>query len=197
MNLPNRISLLRLVLIPIIVLLWELPYTQLGIAMPTIVVGMLTISMKNLLVLILFVIASITDFFDGHIARSRNQVTSFGSFIDPIADKCLTTTLFILFAAQRIIPAVPVLIMIWRDIVVDGIRMVASNNGKVVSAGGLGKLKTVAQMIAIILILLDNFPFAMIDLPVATFMLWFAMCVSVASGVYYFKQSRDEIIKTK
>lgn len=152
--------------------------------------------MTALLVLILFAIASFTDYLDGHIARKHNLITSFGKFIDPIADKLLVNTMFILFAVDGVVPAVFVLIMIWRDMIVDGLRMNASAKGKVVAAGMMGKAKTVLQMFAIIFLLLNNLPFAFVSLPVADILFYAAVAVSVASGAEYFLKLKDIVMET-
>ena len=152
--------------------------------------------MTALLVLILFAIASLTDYLDGYIARKHNLITSFGKFIDPIADKLLVNTMFILFAVDGVVPAVFVLIMIWRDMIVDGLRMNASAKGKVVAAGMMGKAKTVLQMFAIIFLLLNNLPFAFVSLPVADILFYAAVAVSVASGAEYFLKLKDIVMET-
>ena len=197
MNLPNKLSLFRLILIPITVGFWLFPYAQFGIEVKSITIGIVSISVTNLIVLVLFAIASFTDFLDGFLARRNNQVTSFGAFIDPIADKALTTTLFILLTQSRIIPVLPVLIMVWRDIIVDGIRMIAAQKGKVMSAGILGKLKTVSQMLCIIFTLLNNFPFEIAHIPFSTFLLWFSTVISILGGVDYFNHAKDIILESK
>ncbi|SJZ78837.1 CDP-diacylglycerol--glycerol-3-phosphate 3-phosphatidyltransferase [Anaerorhabdus furcosa] len=197
MNLPNRLTVIRILLIPIIVLIWIFPYAQFNIVLPTFYVGQVSISLVNIICLVIFAAASFTDYLDGAIARKRNLVTTFGKFADPIADKLLVTTMFILFAAQGIIPVIPVLIMVIRDTIVDGCRMIASQNGVVVAAGYLGKVKTVLQMVSIILILLNNIPFEMYRLPISDFVLWFAAFVSLASGVSYFNQMKEYIFESK
>lgn len=197
MNLPNKLSIFRLFLIPITVAVWLFPYAQFGIEIKMINLSFVTIPVTNLVVLILFAIASFTDFLDGFIARKNNQVTTFGAFIDPIADKALTTTLFVLLVESKIIPSLPVLIMLWRDIIVDGIRMIAAQKGKVMSAGILGKIKTVSQMFCIIFTLMNNFPFELVHIPFATFLLWFSAIVSVLGGVDYFRQAKDIIMESK
>ncbi|MBQ6655479.1 MAG: CDP-diacylglycerol--glycerol-3-phosphate 3-phosphatidyltransferase [Erysipelotrichaceae bacterium] len=197
MNLPNKLTLFRLILIPIIVLVWVLPYAQLGIEMPSYHFGYLTISLKNIIVLILFILGSVSDFLDGFLARMNNQVTTFGKFADPIADKCLTTTMFILFASENLISAVPVLIMVWRDIVVDGIRLIASSRNVVMSAKMLGKIKTVSQMLCIIVILMNNIPFQYLNIPMADILLWFSTLISIASGVSYYNQGKTYIWESK
>ena len=197
MNLPNRLTIIRIIMIPVIVLIYLFPYAQFGINVQSFDVGFVSISLVNIIVLGLFILTSFTDFLDGYIARSQNMITTFGKFADPIADKLLVNTMCILFAAQGVIPVVPVLIMIARDTIVDGCRMIASSNGTVVAAGYLGKVKTVSQMLAIILILLNNLPFELYRFPVSDLVLWFAAIVSFVSGVSYFNQMKEYIFESK
>ena len=197
MNLPNRLTIFRIILVPVVVLVYIFPYAQFGINVQSFDVGFVSISLVNIIVLGLFILTSFTDFLDGYIARSQNMITTFGKFADPIADKLLVNTMFILFAAQGVIPVVPVLIMIARDTIVDGCRMIASSNGTVVAAGYLGKVKTVSQMLAIILILLNNLPFELYRFPVSDLVLWFAAIVSFVSGVSYFNQMKEYIFESK
>lgn len=197
MNLPNRLTIFRIILVPVVVLIYIFPYAQVGIEPFEFIIQGYHLSVINLICLGIYVVAAFTDFLDGHIARSRNMQTTFGKFADPIADKMLTTTMFLLFISRGIIPVVPVIIMVCRDIIVDGCRMIAASNGKVVSAQMLGKLKTVLQMITIPLILLNNLPFAIWNLPVSTIMLWFSAFVSLASGVSYFNQLKGDIFESK
>jgi CDP-diacylglycerol---glycerol-3-phosphate 3-phosphatidyltransferase len=197
MNLPNRLSIARIITVPLIVLVMLFPYAQFDIALPVFHVYHVGIDLKSIVVLALFIFGSITDWMDGYIARHYNLITTFGKFIDPLADKMLTTTMFILFATTGTIPVVPVLIMIWRDLLVDGIRMMASNAGIVMAAGILGKLKTVIQMLAIVVIAANNLPFELWGWPVHIFLLWLAMFVSVMSGVSYFVQAKDILLASK
>lgn len=197
MNLPNRLTVMRIMMIPVIILIAIFPYSQFGIEIPMLQFGFVTLSAVNIVMLVLFCIASFTDFLDGYLARKNNLVTTFGKFADPIADKLLVTTMYVLFAAQGTIPVVPVLIMVARDTIVDGIRMIASSNGVVMAAGYLGKLKTVVQMLSIITILLNNLPFELYRLPVSDFLLWFAAFTSLASGISYFNQMREYIFESK
>ncbi|MBR2825095.1 MAG: CDP-diacylglycerol--glycerol-3-phosphate 3-phosphatidyltransferase [Solobacterium sp.] len=197
MNLPNRLTVFRIILVPIIVLFYIFPYAQFGWEMKTFMVGNNTISIVNLICLGIYLLAAFTDYLDGVIARKRNMMTTFGKFADPIADKMLTTTMFILFVSRSIIPVVPVIIMVCRDIIVDGCRMVAASNGKVVSAQLLGKLKTVLQMLTVALVLLNNLPFELWGLPVTNIMLWFSAFVSLFSGISYFSQLKDDIFESK
>lgn len=197
MNLPNKLSIFRIALVPIILLIYIFPYAQVGIVIPEYTFDFVTLRLTNVIVLLLFAIASFTDFLDGYIARKNDMVTSFGKFIDPIADKLLVNTMFILFAVKGITPVVPIILMIWRDMIVDGLRMNASSKGIVVAAGYLGKIKTVVQMFTIVLILLNNLPFELWRLPVSEIMLWFSALVSVISGFSYFMQLKDVILETK
>lgn len=197
MNLPNRLTVMRIIMIPVIILIAIFPYSQFGIEIPVLQFGFVTLSAVNIVMLVLFCVASFTDFLDGYLARKNNLVTTFGKFADPIADTLLVTTMYILFAAQGTIPVVPVLIMVARDTIVDGIRMIASSSGVVMAAGYLGKLKTVVQMLSIITILLNNLPFELYRLPVSDFLLWFAAFTSLASGISYFNQMKEYIFESK
>lgn len=197
MNLPNRLTLFRIILIPLMVLVYLFPYAQFGIELQTFSFGAVRLSAVNVICLGIYLVAALTDYLDGQIARSRNLQTTFGKFADPIADKMLTSTMFILFASRGIISAVPVIIMVCRDIVVDGCRMIAAANGKVVPAQTLGKVKTFSQMITIALILVNNLPFELWQLPISDVLLWFSAFVSFASGVSYFNQLKEDIFESK
>lgn len=197
MNVPNKLTLLRIALVPLIALIYIFPYAQFQIVIPEFQIGFVSLRLTNIIVLVLFALASFTDFLDGYLARKNNLVTSLGKFMDPIADKLLVNTMLILFAASSIMPVVPVLIMIWRDVIVDGLRMNASSKGVVVAAGMLGKIKTVTQMTAILLFLLNNLPFELMRFPLADFFLWLATIVSVISGISYFMQLKDIILESK
>ena len=197
MNLPNRLTMFRMVLIPVIILVYLFPYASAGIVMPVYNIGGISLPLVKLIALVIYIVAAVTDALDGHIARSRNMITTFGKFADPIADKLLTTTMFLLFVSRGIIPVVPVIIMIARDTVVDGCRMMAAANGKVVAAHMMGKLKTVFQMITVALVLLNNLPFELLRLPVSEIMLWLSAFVSFVSGVQYFYSLKDDILESK
>lgn len=196
MNLPNKLTLFRIFLVPLIILVWLFPYNQFGISLPIINIGPISLPLLNIIVLILFIIASFTDMLDGMIARKNNLITTFGKFADPIADKLLVNSVLIVMCYKHMVPVVPVILMLARDIIVDGCRMMASNNGVVVAAGILGKLKTVLQIITICLTLLNNLPFELISLPVSTLMIWFTAFVSLAGGYSYFMQLKQYIFES-
>ena len=197
MNTPNKLSIFRISLVPLIVLTLIFPYAHFNIAMPTYEVNNVFIPLKNLLALLLFGIASFTDFLDGYLARKNNQITTFGKFLDPIADKILVNTLFMLLAFQGVVPIVAVLLMIWRDTMVDGIRMMASAKGQTISAGILGKIKTVVQILTIVLLLANNIPFEFWRLPVADLLVWFSTFISLLSGYAYFIGAKEIIFESK
>jgi CDP-diacylglycerol--glycerol-3-phosphate 3-phosphatidyltransferase len=196
MNLPNKLTILRILLVPVIVLIWIFPYAQFGIDLGFIQFGYVKLPILNIITLVLFSFASFTDFLDGYIARSKHLVTTFGKFADPIADKLLVNTMLIIFASSNLLPVVPVVLMLGRDTIVDGCRMIASKNGVVVAAGYLGKVKTVAQMITIIFVLLFNLPFELYGIPFTDIILWFATFVSIASGTSYFMQLKEYIFES-
>lgn len=196
MNLANKLTLFRIFLIPLLILVWMFPYGYFDIHFYEFEIGVFSLSSLNLIILIIFLIASITDFLDGYIARKYNLITTFGKFADPIADKLLVNTIYILMLAKNMIPAIPIILMLSRDMVVDGCRMIASKNGIVVAADNLGKIKTVLQMISIVLILLNNIPFNFYDLRVDIFLLWLATFISFFSGLRYFMQMKEFIFES-
>lgn len=191
MNLPNKLTLARIIMVPVAAACYLLIPNDAGMLIPSVGFGI-----RNLIVLILFALASYTDYLDGHLARKNHLITSFGKFADPIADKLLVNTLLILLVFSHEASVVAVLLMSARDLIVDGLRMSAANSGEVVSAGMAGKIKTVMQMIAIILLLLKNWPFALIGLPVADICLWIACAASLYSGWLYFKQLKKYVFES-
>ena len=196
MNLPNKLTLFRIFLVPVLCLVWLFPYEEAGIEIGYFTIGNITLSYLNLIVLGIFALASITDYLDGNIARKKNMVTTFRKFADPIADKLLVNMMLLIMSYKHMIPLVCCIMMILRDIVVDGCRMIAAQKGVVVSAGILGKLKTALQMVTIIIILLNNLPFELWYLPVDEILIWFTSFISVAGGYSYFMQVRDYIFES-
>ena len=196
MNLPNKLTLFRIVLVPVLCLVWLFPYDQFGFAFDSLTIGGISVSYLNLIVLAIFAVASFTDYLDGNIARKNNIVTTFGKFADPIADKLLVNMMLIIMAYKHMIPLVCCIVMVLRDIIVDGCRMIAAQKGIVVSAGMLGKLKTVLQMITIVLILFNNIPFEIWNIPVDEILIWFTTFISVAGGYSYFMQVKEYIFES-
>lgn len=191
MNLPNKLTILRILLVPVVVAVY--------ICMdPNYMVFDTTsgLALRDVLAFAIFAIASITDFLDGTIARKHNWITSFGKFADPIADKMLVNTVLILMVYFHQANVIAVLLMIARDLIVDGLRMSAATSGEVVSAGIFGKLKTVLQMFALVFLLLRNWPFVYIGLPIDQILLWAATITSLYSGWIYFKQLKKYVLET-
>lgn len=191
MNLPNKLTMLRIIMVPVVVLIYLLIPQDFCVLSQT-----NGLALRDILAFLVFAAASFTDMLDGQIARKQHLITSFGKFADPIADKMLVNTLLILLVYTHQANVVAVLLMIARDLVVDGLRMLASQHGKVVSAGFFGKLKTVLQMFAIVFLLLKNWPFVYVGLPVDQILLWAATLASLWSGFVYFVQLKDYVLES-
>ena len=172
MNWPNRLSILRVLCIPVIVLLLYLsaPWCRWT-------------------ALLFFALASFTDFLDGHLARKNHWVTTFGKFIDPVADKLLVLSTLIMLSYLRLVPAWMVILILARELSVDGLRMIAVSNGKVIAAGPLGKIKTASQMILILAILLLRQP--LFSSPWGIIAGVWICLITLGSGVDYFIRNRD------
>ena len=191
MNLPNKITLFRMFLIPIIVIIDLIPGLK-----DIEFFGYLTLA--NVIMVGIFLIGALSDFFDGYLARKHNLVTSFGKFMDPLADKLLVFTVLILLLRQNnvLVPWV-VIVMLAREFVVSGLRMLAAEKGKVIAAGMLGKIKTNIQFLLIILLLL--FGETNIHLVwIVNYIVMFAAVVSTLwSGIDYVVKGKDIIFETK
>lgn len=196
MNLPNKLTLIRLCCVPVFVALYLFPYNALGITIPVYSLLNTSLSLVDIILFVIFVLASITDFLDGYIARKYNLVTTFGKFVDPIADKLIVNCTILLLASDSRISIIIPIIMISRDTIVDAIRLIAAQKNIVLAASYLGKLKTVTQMIAIILMLLNNMIFESFGIPMASIMMWIATLISLISGADYFMKNRHFILES-
>ena len=141
----------------------------------------------DLIAVTIFSIASLTDAIDGYIARKNHQITNFGKFLDPLADKILVIAVLITMVELQLFPSIPVVIIITREFIVSGLRMVAASEGVVIAASHGGKLKTVTQLIGIIML--------MLGLPYAMAVMWFSVVLTVWSGVEYLVNSLDVLSK--
>lgn len=200
MNLPNKLTMSRIVLsILIIIILLGGNYISslIGFSFPTLFINeAVVVDSKYIIAGILFIIASLTDFLDGYIARKYNLVTDFGKLVDAIADKVLVNSVLIILAAQgRIHPIIPVIVVI-RDSVVNSIKMLAASKGKVVAAIKSGKIKTACLMVGIVLTLFNNLPFELCNIAVAKVLLFIATILSIVSGVQYYSLNKN-LIKDK
>ena len=174
MNLPNKLTVLRIVLI-----------------LPFLLVLYLDVPGASYIALAIFIIASLTDLLDGKIARSRNLVTDFGKFADPLADKMLVVAAMLWFVENGQMPGWALLIVILREFAVSGLRMVASDQGRVIAAGWSGKVKTASTMVCIVLMFLP--------IPAELNLACVAVIVltTIYSGVEYFVKNRDVISEIK
>lgn len=168
MNLANKLTLFRIFLVPFFM------------------VFLLTnISYGTYIASAIFVIASITDTLDGHIARSRKLVTNFGKFMDPLADKLLVTSALISLTNLGVVSAWIVMIIIAREFAITGLRVLAASEGITIAASKWGKIKTITQMIAITSLLLKNYPFNLLGIPFDTITLTLAVIFTIISGIDY------------
>ena len=191
LNLPNKITIGRIILSIIAIIILLIPWYDLNYRFPEYLFNGEIISLKYIIVGIIFVIASLTDFIDGHIARSKNMVTDFGKVADAIADKILVNGLLILLAYDKLIPIVVPVVIVTRDIIVDSCKMISGNKGKVVAASFLGKAKTMCMMIGMTLTFFGNFPFSYINLPIDQLLILIATVLSVVSGCEYYYKTRE------
>ena len=183
MNLPNKITIARIILAILIMVLLIIPWYELGVVFPTYQVGgRILVDIKYIIAGVLFIFASVSDFIDGHLARSRNLVTDFGKVMDAIADKILVNGILIILAYNGFIHvAVPVIIIL-RDTFVDAFKMASGNHGKVVAASFLGKAKTMCMMTGITLTLFYNIPFELVNFNFSGLLILAATILSVISG---------------
>ena len=172
MNWPNRLTLLRVILIPVLLIFLHIdtPFCQ-GLA------------------LMVFVVAALTDFLDGYLARRDKIITNFGKFLDPVADKLLVLSTMIGLCGLGRFPAWACIIILFREISVDGLRMVAVEQQKVIPAGPLGKIKTVMQIVTLVVYFLRNWPFG--TFPMDKVLLGLSVLMTIWSGVDYFWRNRD------
>ncbi|MBE7044736.1 MAG: CDP-diacylglycerol--glycerol-3-phosphate 3-phosphatidyltransferase [Ruminococcaceae bacterium] len=170
MNTANKLTILRIILVPVFM-----------------VFMMMEGAVWNTIALVLFILASVTDWLDGYIARSRNQITTFGKFMDPLADKMLTTAAFVVLVAGGRMSAWALMLVLVREFMVSGIRLSAASGGKVIAASMFGKIKTVSQMVAIIAAILLRYPVFPQETAVliTEILIWISTVATVLSGIDY------------
>ncbi len=193
MNLANKITMIRIFLTVLLIVLLLFPFYMVNLEFPKILIGTISVDVKYFIAAGIFAIASITDALDGHIARSRNMVTDFGKMTDAIADKMLVNSTLIILTAQGMVSPVITVIIVFRDTVVDTIKMIAGSKGKVVAAIKTGKVKTTFLMLGIVLTLCYNLPFELFNLDIANFLLVLATVFSVISGIQYYLMNKNII----
>lgn len=186
MNLPNKITLGRIFMTIIVIFLCLFPFYSIGISFPKYNVSGIIIDLKYIIAGILFIIAAVTDFVDGNIARKRNIVTDTGKMLDAIADKVLVNSVLIIFSANGFLHPIVAVIYIFRDEVVNALKMHSAKNGIVVAASNSGKIKTFAMMTGLSLMFFYNLPFELLNIRVDEFLIYFATVMSVVSGIEYY-----------
>ena len=176
MNLPNKLTLLRIILVPVFIVVLMMGHYYISA--------------------VIFVVASLTDMLDGKIARKYDLVTDFGKLMDPLADKLLVMSALICLVQLGDIPGWMAIVILGREFAITGLRTVAASSGVVIAAGWTGKIKTVLQMIAVVLILLRNWPFSYLGIPMDQIVLWAAVVMTIVSGAEYIIKNRH-VISTK
>ncbi|MBD5494170.1 MAG: CDP-diacylglycerol--glycerol-3-phosphate 3-phosphatidyltransferase [Lachnospiraceae bacterium] len=177
MNLPNKLTMFRVILIPFFVLFMLVDIT----------------SVDKWIALAIFIIASLTDLLDGKIARKYNLVTNFGKFMDPLADKLLVCSALICLVEMSVLPAWIVIIIISREFIISGFRLIASDNGVVIAASYFGKFKTTFQMVMICLMIADIEALSILTAVV----MWAALALTVISLIDYLVKNKDVMKETK
>ena len=196
MNVPNKITICRIILAILLLVIMIFPLNRIGVTFPEITVNnSFIIDSKYLICGIIFLIASVTDFLDGFLARKYNLVTDYGKVLDAIADKMLVNGVLIILATDGIIsPIIPVVI-VSRDIIVDSIKMVAGQKNGAVAASNTGKIKTTFMLIGITLLLFYNLPFSLANIYPARTLIMIATVLSVISGVEYYVKNKKYFTK--
>lgn len=174
MNLPNKLTLFRVILIPFFVFFLLAPYFN---------------GYGNYIAVAIFIIASLTDFLDGKIARKYNLVTNFGKFMDPLADKLLVCSALICLISLGRIPSWVVIIIIAREFIISGFRLIASDNGVVIAASYWGKFKTASQMLMVIVLVL-NLPGRVFSV-IGTVLIYVSLALTVISLIDYIAKNKD------
>ena len=177
MTTANMITILRILLVPV--------FVYFAAIFPG--------ENRELIAAIIFFVISLTDFLDGYIARKYNQITDFGKFLDPLADKILVISAFVIFVAQGTLSPITTIVVITREFLVTSIRLVAAGKGNVIAASMSGKLKTVSQIVAVMAILLERVLDTVFPLPYGTIFSWIMLVFTVYSGLEYLILNRKLI----
>lgn len=203
MNLPNKLTMLRILIVPVMIILFYIPWLKNNYLFSyTIDLKTYGLTWLFFIELLLFIIASITDFLDGYLARKNNLVTSFGKFADPLADKILVFSVMTIFLLdpRGLLPKGPLVplwvyvVMLIREFAVSGVRMVAAKNGEAIAAGKTGKWKTFITMVAIIVLFLSGLHDAVIY--AGQVLVYIACLLTIISGIEYIVKGRKHILES-
>ena len=201
MNLPNKLTLSRIIMVPIFMLLiipipdWIFEVQMLKFAHPHLrVINEYIWEYGNYLAALLFLIASSTDGLDGYIARKRKQITRFGKFLDPIADKLLITAALVALVERNNVTSWAATVIIGREFIITGLRLVAASDGIVIAASKWGKVKTITQIVAVLAALLKNYPISLwVDFPLDRYLMFIAVVITIYSAYDYIIKNANVI----
>ena len=197
MNTPTKLTVSRLILSLVIIFILLFPWSMINVTIPQVLVSGVTVDIRYPIAGVLFIIASLTDFLDGYLARKNNQITNTGKMLDAIADKVLVDSVLIILACQGFVNAIVPVVIVLLDIVVDAIKMEAASKGKVVAAIKSGKIKTASLMVGTVLMLFYNLPFELVNVHVDIFLLYFATIMSIFSMYEYYTLNKNIIFPKK
>lgn len=193
MNLANKLSFSRIILAVILIIFLLFPFYTVNVYFPKYLISSIIVDSKYLIAGVIFALASLTDFLDGYVSRKYNLTTDLGKFLDAIADKVLVNSVLVILASLNFISALIPVIIISRDTLVDLIRMVTANKGKVIAAMNLGKIKLNLLTFGIILTFFYNLPFELWNIQMANFLLISATILAVISGIQYYHLNKNLI----
>ncbi|WP_019119191.1 CDP-diacylglycerol--glycerol-3-phosphate 3-phosphatidyltransferase [Brevibacillus massiliensis] len=188
MNLANRITLARIFLVPVVMFFLLVRYN-----FGTFTVGSISMTYNEVIAALVFILAASTDGLDGYIARKKKIVTNLGKFLDPLADKLLISAALISLVEMHRLEAWIAIVIISREFAVTGLRLVAAAEGQVIAASALGKLKTWVQIVAIVALMIRNFPFEPFHIPFDVIASWAMVVITLYSGYDYFAKNRNVI----
>ena len=196
MNVPNKITICRIILSMLLLVLMIFPLNRIGFSFPEISIkGSFIIDSKYLICGVIFLIASVTDFLDGYLARKYNLVSDFGKVLDAIADKLLVNGVLIILATEGYISVIVPVVIVSRDIIVDSIKMVAGQKNGAVGASNTGKIKTVFMLTGITLLFFYNLPFSLFNVYPAKVLIMIATILSIISGIEYYVKNKKFLTK--
>ena len=194
MNVPNRITICRIFLAILLLILMIFPLDTIGIIFPEIKINSeIIVDSKDIICGVVFMIAALTDFLDGYLARKYNLVTDLGKVMDAIADKILVNGVLIVLAVNGYISVIIPVVVVCRDIAVDSIKMVAGQKNGAVAASKAGKLKTSFMLVGIVMLFFNDLPFSLFGIHVARVIIMIATVLSVLSGIQYYEKNKKYI----
>ena len=194
MNVPNKITTIRIILSIFLLVLMVFPLDTIGIVFPEIKINSeIIVDSKDIICGVIFMIAALTDFLDGYLARKYNLVTDLGKVMDAIADKILVNGVLIVLAVNGYISVIIPVVIVCRDIAVDSIKMVAGQKNGAVAASKAGKLKTSFMLVGIVLLFFNDLPLSLFGIHIARVIIMIATVLSVLSGIQYYEKNKKYI----